>query len=166
MMRKLGEKLRGARENKGVSTSEAARATKIKVQHIEALENEDFDKMAAPIYVKGFIKLYAEYLELDPDELLDQYRGANAPLTPDQIVGDGSAPKQKRSINIFSRSTRPQEEPREETEEGEGASAKGADAFKLLKELQARFGAFNLPHVNWKHILTVLGGLFVLVLII
>ena len=58
-----GAIFREAREQKGVNESQAALATRIKVQHIEAMENDDFDKIAAPAYAKGFIKLYAEYLE-------------------------------------------------------------------------------------------------------
>jgi len=166
-MQRLGERLRAAREEKGVSASEAAQATKIKVQHIEALESEDFDKMAAPIYVKGFIKMYAQYLGLDQDELLEQYKSANAPLTPEQIVGNkGTQPK--RASKILARSSKSEEPAAETTEKSEKtAPATTAAVLAGVKDkLQAARDSVKLPQVNWKQILTVLGGVLVLILII
>ena len=72
-MATLGEKLKAAREKAGYTTSQAAEATRIKIQHIEELERDDFTRFAAPIYGKGFIKLYAEFLNLDPSPLLAEY---------------------------------------------------------------------------------------------
>lgn len=69
----IGAILREAREAKGVTTSKAAAETRIKVQHIEAMEQDDFSGMAAPAYAKGFIKLYAEYLDLDHRPLVEEY---------------------------------------------------------------------------------------------
>jgi hypothetical protein len=72
-MSTLGETLREARLAKGSDPSTAAIATRLKVQIIEDLEADDFSSMAAPVYAKGFIKLYAEYLELDPAPLIQAY---------------------------------------------------------------------------------------------
>ena len=58
---------------KGLSASALAEATHISVQFVEALEREDFGKMVAAIYVKGFIRLYAEHVGLDPDPLIADY---------------------------------------------------------------------------------------------
>ena len=69
----IGEKLRKARMAKGMTTSEVAAATHMKVQTVEALERDDYTKIAAPIYAKGFIKLCAEHLGLDPQPLIDEY---------------------------------------------------------------------------------------------
>ncbi len=69
----LGRKLSDARKRRGVSQSEVASATRMKVQIVNSLEEEDFSKIAAPIYGKGFIKLYAEYVGLDPQPLIDEY---------------------------------------------------------------------------------------------
>ncbi len=71
----LGQTLRNAREKKGVSASEAAAATRIMVQMIEKLEDDDFSNIAASIYGKGFIRLYAEFLGLDPEPLVAEYSG-------------------------------------------------------------------------------------------
>jgi transcriptional regulator with XRE-family HTH domain len=69
----LGEELRRARTRKKISASEVAAATRMKVQIVEALEQEDFSKVAAPIYAKGFIRLYAEHVGLDPSPLISEY---------------------------------------------------------------------------------------------
>jgi transcriptional regulator with XRE-family HTH domain len=82
----LGNTFREAREKKGATASEAAAATRIKVQHIEAIEQDDFGKIAAPAYAKGFIKLYAEYLGLDPRPLIQEYMEQYAPKERPPLV--------------------------------------------------------------------------------
>jgi hypothetical protein len=69
----LGEELRKARLARRKTCSEVAAETRTKVQIIEDLENERFDRIAAPIYGKGFLKIYAEYLGLDPRPLIQDY---------------------------------------------------------------------------------------------
>ena len=69
----MGQRLRAVREKKRVSPSQAALKTHIKVQHLEAMERDDFSKMPAPIYARGFIKAYAEYLGLNAAPLIQEY---------------------------------------------------------------------------------------------
>ncbi len=72
-MKSFGERFREAREQKGVSISEAAAATRIKALILEELENNRLQRTHAPIYAKGFIRIYSEYLGLDPETLLEVY---------------------------------------------------------------------------------------------
>ena len=72
-MESIGRKFREAREAKGTTLSQAASATRIKFQHLESMERDDFSKMAAAAYARGFIKIYAEYLELSPEPLIRLY---------------------------------------------------------------------------------------------
>ena len=69
----LGHNLRKARESRKLTASQVAVATHMKVQTVEAIEQEDFSGMPAAIYCKGFIKLYAEYMGMDPDPLTREY---------------------------------------------------------------------------------------------
>jgi len=69
----LGATLRNARLAKGVTASQAGLATHIKVQIIDGLENDDFASIAAPIYGKGFIRIYADYLGVDSVPLIEEY---------------------------------------------------------------------------------------------
>ena len=79
----LGEILRNARIQKGLTPSDVAESTHMLVQIVESLEHEDFRRIAAPIYGRGFVKLYAELLELDSEPLISDfmnlYDGARAP---------------------------------------------------------------------------------------
>lgn len=86
----LGQLLQQARLRKNVTASQAAAATRMKVQHVEALERDDFRSIAAPMYAKGFIRLYAEYLGLDPAPLIREYverhAAAPPPLTTRKVL--------------------------------------------------------------------------------
>ncbi len=94
-MNSLGSQLRTAREAKGVTPSEAAEATHIKVQIIEDLEQNRFHRTYAPIYAKGFIRLYAEYLGLAPSDLLAAYEDqkTSSDPTPTDLVKQVPASK-------------------------------------------------------------------------
>jgi cytoskeletal protein RodZ len=72
-MESIGENLREARHNKKVSLEDASRATRIKIEILEQLEADEFDRLAAPTYTKGFLKLYAEYLGLDGPSVVEAY---------------------------------------------------------------------------------------------
>ena len=72
-MAKIGAQLKAAREGRGETLSEAAQATRIKVQQLEGMEQDDFSTIPAPTYIKGFIRLYARHLALDPEELVQCY---------------------------------------------------------------------------------------------
>src|SRR5579863_9513910 len=72
-MESIGENLREARHNRKVSLEDASRATRIKIDILEQLESDEFDRLAAPTYTKGFLRLYAEYLGLDSQSIVDAY---------------------------------------------------------------------------------------------
>ncbi len=82
-MSSLGQTLRKAREAKGLTQSKVADETRILVQIIDDIENEDFHRIAAPIYGRGFVRLFAECVGLDPQplirEFMDIYAGRRAP---------------------------------------------------------------------------------------
>ena len=78
----LGETFRLAREEKGQTISQVAEATRMMVQIVEDLEREDFRRIAAPIYGRGFIKLYAEHLGLDPEPLIRDFMEIYTGLRP------------------------------------------------------------------------------------
>jgi cytoskeletal protein RodZ len=70
----VGETLQLARERKGVDLYRAERDTKIRLKYLSALEDSDYDELPAPVYVKGFLRNYAIYLGLEPDEILERWR--------------------------------------------------------------------------------------------
>jgi len=70
----LGERLLAARERKGVDLYRAERDTKIRARYLAALERGEYRELPGSVYTKGFLRNYALYLGLDPDEILLQWR--------------------------------------------------------------------------------------------
>ena len=70
----LPERLYAARERKGVDLYRAERDTKIRERYLGALERGDYKALPGAVYTKGFLRNYALYLGLDPDDVLDQWR--------------------------------------------------------------------------------------------
>ena len=66
----LPERLLAARERKGVDLYRAERDTKIRARYLAALERGDYRELPGSVYTKGFLRNYALYLGLDPDEVL------------------------------------------------------------------------------------------------
>jgi cytoskeletal protein RodZ len=72
-MGELGELLRKAREAKGLSLAQVEEVTRIRLAYLQALEEEAYEQLPAPVYTKGFLKNYALYLGLDAQQLLAHY---------------------------------------------------------------------------------------------
>src|SRR5690348_6613171 len=70
----LPERLLEARKRKGVDLYRAERETKIRGRYLAALERGDYRDLPGGVYTKGFLRNYALYLGLDPDEVLSQWR--------------------------------------------------------------------------------------------
>lgn len=72
-MIEFGTGLRKAREAKGYTIGQIAETTHISPTTINDLENEDFSHLAAPIYGRGFVKLYCEAVGLDAKPYVDEF---------------------------------------------------------------------------------------------
>jgi cytoskeletal protein RodZ len=72
---KIGEKLRNARELKRLTIKDVMKETNISTKYLEALEDEEFDKIPGEPYLLGFLRNYAEFLKLDGDEIVQSYKG-------------------------------------------------------------------------------------------
>lgn len=71
-MASIGMTLRSARIQRGLSIEQVAQDTRISARFLEALEDEAFQELPAPVYVRGFLRSYGNYLRLDPLPLLEQ----------------------------------------------------------------------------------------------
>jgi len=78
-MGELGELLRKARQERGLSLAQVEEATRIRSAYLQALEEEAYERLPAPVYVKGFLKNYALYLGLDAQQALGLYQAPEAP---------------------------------------------------------------------------------------
>ena len=70
----VGERLKAAREEKGLSLEDLAAQTRIPQRHLESLETSEWDKLPAPTYTTGFAKSYATAVGLDRAEISEQLR--------------------------------------------------------------------------------------------
>jgi hypothetical protein len=78
----LGALLRGAREKQHLTLPEVADQTRIKLQYLEALEEEHFTNLPGVAYVTGFLRNYARYLGLHPDDVVQEYFAQNSMPVP------------------------------------------------------------------------------------
>jgi len=69
----LGKYLRSAREARGIDLREAAQQTRISLQYLKALEAEDFAKLPGAVFVRGFLKNYSKFLQLDETEVMQKF---------------------------------------------------------------------------------------------
>ncbi|MEK7356380.1 MAG: helix-turn-helix domain-containing protein, partial [Bdellovibrionota bacterium] len=72
-MKITGQILKENRERRGISVNEVAIATKINVRTIMAMESGDVDKLPPKTFLRGFVRAYASYLELDVESLLNTF---------------------------------------------------------------------------------------------
>lgn len=69
MANTIGEILKTKRENRGLSVQDIAKETHIRVKYLEAFESNRFDLLPSEVQGRGFLRLYAEYLDLDAEPL-------------------------------------------------------------------------------------------------
>ncbi len=75
----LGERFRAAREQRGLTLSEVAEHLRIRSVYLAAIEEENWSALVAPVYTRGFLRTYARYLTLDPEEAVAEYNASQGP---------------------------------------------------------------------------------------
>lgn len=89
-MQTIGERLEEARKKKGISIREAAEATKIRGDYLSKFENNQFDINLTELYVRGFLRTYAQFLRLPADRIINDYaalgRGDTRPRQPSREI--------------------------------------------------------------------------------
>src|SRR5215210_2314340 len=86
-MPEIGQTLRETRMRNRVDITEVEAGTKIRAKYLRALENEEWDLLPGPTFVKTFLRSYADYLGLDSRLLVEEYkqrfeRPSQVELTP------------------------------------------------------------------------------------
>ncbi len=77
-MQTIGERLEEARKRKGISIREAAETTKIRGDYLQKFEANSFAIDLPPLYIRGFVRSYARFLELDPERFVSDVDAALA----------------------------------------------------------------------------------------
>lgn len=73
-MSSVGEILKNTREAKGITIEQVAEATSIRVLYLEAIEKEQFKLIPGEVYLKGFIRNYANYIGLNGPAMVEKYK--------------------------------------------------------------------------------------------
>jgi cytoskeletal protein RodZ len=71
-MPNVGEQLRQGREDRKLTIPQVAEITKIRGDHIRALEQSNYSIFSAPVYIRGFVRTYSNLLKLDTSRILEQ----------------------------------------------------------------------------------------------
>jgi cytoskeleton protein RodZ len=100
-MQAIGERLREARMRQGLDLTEVEVATKIRAKYLRALENDEFSMLPGSTYVKSFLRTYAEYLGLDAQLLVEEFRAQHEPRGEGEIPsfappGRARPPRERR----------------------------------------------------------------------
>lgn len=92
----VGQYLRQEREKRKVTLDSVAKVTRITKENLEALEKDEFQSIAAPVFVRGFLRNYATFLGLDRQELVARY---DAQTDLIKISGAKEAPEPSKDEN-------------------------------------------------------------------
>jgi cytoskeletal protein RodZ len=93
----IGSSLREARLRQDLDFPELEERTKIRPKYLRALEDERFDILPAPTYIRGFLRSYADVLGLDGQPFVDEYNTRFAVLEEDAPVRSRRVPVQRRA---------------------------------------------------------------------
>ena len=93
-MESIGQILKAARERRQISIADVVMATKMTSTFVKAIEANNFNALVAPVYARGFIKLYAECVGLDPMPLQKQFDVSSRAAPPPS----SKAPPRKASV--------------------------------------------------------------------
>jgi len=95
-MRELGEKLRGLREQKGISLEEIQQKTKINLKYLQAIEEGKRDLLPEEVYLKGFLRIYAQALKINKEEVIAEYNA----LQKKEQIGEEKEEEEKQTAEM------------------------------------------------------------------
>ncbi|MDQ0494343.1 helix-turn-helix domain-containing protein [Paenibacillus brasilensis] len=99
-MSELGQQLKEARLQKGLSLDDVQEMTKIRKRYLEAIETGDYKVLPGSFYVKAFIKTYAETVGLNPDEILEGHQSNVPEPEPEAVMEPVTQKRSSRPATI------------------------------------------------------------------
>lgn len=91
----LGERFRAAREARGLSLSDVADRVRIRSLYLAAIEEERWSAIGVPVYIRGFLRTYARFLGLDPEEAVAEFNRSQPESAQPRSAGGASAELQE-----------------------------------------------------------------------
>ena len=107
-MSNIGQQLQEARSQLGYTVREVADIIHIRAEYIGKMENNSFDIPLHPVYIRGFVRLYAKFLKLDPDGIVEAFNKRHA-----QIEFSSEVIAQRESLGTY---TLPQDDERSDND--------------------------------------------------
>jgi cytoskeletal protein RodZ len=98
-MGELGNTLSRARRARAITLEDVERDTHVSRRYLQALENEDFSIFPAPVYARGFLRTYARYLGLNPEELLRVFPSVELTVDLAPLPSVSRPPEQLINVN-------------------------------------------------------------------
>ena len=95
MVESIGEKLRLARETRGIALRDISEQTRISMRYLEAIETDDYRRLPGGIFNRSFIRAYAKFVGYDEQEAMDEYART---LSERGESEDDTSPKPFRSL--------------------------------------------------------------------
>ena len=184
-MIEFGKTLRTAREAKGLTPGQIAERTHMMIQVVEGLENENFTKIVAPIYGRGFVKLYCEVVGLEPKPLVDAFmeiysgRGTSAAKSAPAPVA-APAPKPAPVVETPPEPPKPVapepparvqsiidfDAPAKPVEPAKPAAAEPAQTVSRYAAPMPADDGFSMPVINWRMVALAAAAIAIVVLAI
>ena len=96
----IGPELRDARLGRGYSIEDCQRATRISRRYLEALEEEEFSALPAPVFARGFLRSYAQFLGLDSTAMVARF--PSNPRAPAGLQGESVYPRDVEATRLRS----------------------------------------------------------------
>ncbi len=96
----LGERFRAAREERGLTLSEVAEQLRIRSVYLAAIEDENWGAIGASVYARGFLRTYARYLALDPEQAVAEYNATMPNPTPGTGAGSSMASERREPRSL------------------------------------------------------------------
>ncbi len=185
-MIEFGKTLRTAREAKGLTPGQIAERTHMMIQVVEGLENENFSKIVAPIYGRGFVKLYCEVVGLEPKPLVDAFmeiysgRGTSAAKSAAPAPAAAPAPKPTPVVETTPEPAKPVapepptrvqsiidfDAPAKPVEPTKPAAPEPAQTVSRYAAPMPTDDGFSMPIVNWRMVALAAAAVAIVVLAI
>ena len=118
----IGDTLAEARTRRAVDLEEVQAVTGIRPRYLRAIEEEDWDALPEEFYARSFIRKYAQFLDVDPEPLVEEYRRQRG------TAGQAEAP-----TSPFARTT-----------------SRSADAFRRRRKRQAIYVWIGAGRSRWR----------------
>lgn len=140
-LKSVGTILREAREAKGITLLQAEEGTSIRKRYLEAIENDEYDKTPGGVFLKGIIRTYGNFLDLNGPELVVMFKASEAGVAAEKVCSEGIREVDKVKMNI---------QLKEKRDIGSGTGRFELPSFKLpLRQIAAGVGVLCILGVGY-----------------